>query len=171
MPVAEVVPASVTPLAAREFVPSAIDAAVAPDGVAAWAARRAPGGELVGALAGVQADRLSEAGRVDALRAWDRVAAWAAARQQELLSLMAADSGADGPQELERSWENLAVAGALRISSRGATYRLAVARELDRLPLTRAALEAGRSPGTMPASWPSSCWRARTIRPPRSRPS
>ena len=119
------------------YVPSLLDADVAPDDVAAWAAPIKP-------LAHVNVRRLSYAGRVDALTALEKHISWLQAQQHRLLALMAADPVVPGPVgELDKQWVREDVAAALRLSGQTAADRLALAVELDRLPATLDVLEEG----------------------------
>jgi hypothetical protein len=65
------------PLPELPFVPSLLDADVAPDDVAAWAASVTPGSATVKPLAALVPGRLSAAALVDALVAWEKHVAWA----------------------------------------------------------------------------------------------
>ena len=72
-------------------MPTLLDAELAPDDVAAWAAPVTPGSAVVKTLAVLDPDRLSYAGRVDAVRAMDKHISWIQARQHRFLAVMAAD--------------------------------------------------------------------------------
>ena len=58
------------------YVPTLLDAAVAPDDVAAWAASVTPGSAVVKTLAVLDPLRLSYEGRVDALIAMEKHIGW-----------------------------------------------------------------------------------------------
>ncbi|MDP9118194.1 MAG: hypothetical protein M3O28_13220, partial [Actinomycetota bacterium] len=121
---------------AMPYVPSVLDAQVAPDDVAAWAARMTPGSAVVTPLAGVDPRRLSAAGRVDALVALEKQLAWLHAAQHRLLAVMVAAAPDQSVDGLDKDWLREEVAAALRLSGVTASGRLQLARELDRLPAT-----------------------------------
>jgi hypothetical protein len=132
------------PLPAAEFVPSLLDADVAPDDVAAWAASVTPGSATVKPLAALDPARLSSAALVDALVAWEKHVSWVQAQQHKLLALMASRPVAAGPLgRLDKQWVREDVAAALRLSGRAAADRLAFATELSRLPATLGVLHRG----------------------------
>ncbi|HEY8828390.1 MAG TPA: hypothetical protein VIM17_11610, partial [Jatrophihabitantaceae bacterium] len=119
------------------YVPTLLDADLAPDDVAAWAASVTPGSAVVHTLAVLDPDRMSYAGRVDALAAMERQLAWWQARQHRLLAVMAADPVVKTPLgELDKEWVREDVACALRLSAGTAADRLELASELTRLPAT-----------------------------------
>jgi hypothetical protein len=132
------------PLPELPFVPSLLDADVAPDDVAAWAASVTPGSATVKPLAALVPARLSDAALVDALVAWEKHVAWAQAQQHKLLALMASRPVAAGPLgRLDKQWVREDVAAALKLSARAAADRLAFATELSRLPATLDVLGRG----------------------------
>jgi hypothetical protein len=132
------------PLPAAAFVPSLLDADVAPDDVAAWAASVTPGSATVKPLAALDPRRLSAAALVDALVAWEKHVAWVQAQQHKLLALMASRPVAAGRLgRLDKQWVQEDVAAALRLSGRTAADRLAFATELSRLPATLDVLGRG----------------------------
>jgi hypothetical protein len=132
------------PLPAASFVPSLLDADVAPDDVAAWAATVTPGSATVKPLAALDPGRLSDAALVDALVAWEKHVAWVQAQQHKLLAVMASRPVAPGPLgRLDKQWVREDVAAALRLSGRTAADRLAFATELSRLPATLDVLDRG----------------------------
>jgi hypothetical protein len=132
------------PLPAAPFVPSLLDADVAPDDVAAWAALVTPGSATIKPLAVLDPRRLSHAGRVDALAALEKHLGWIQALQHKLLAVMAADPVVPGSVgELDKQWVREDVAAALRLSARTASDRLAFATELTRLPATLEVLDRG----------------------------
>jgi hypothetical protein len=132
------------PLPAAPFVPSLLDADVAPDDVAAWAAAVTPGSATVKPLAALDLGRLSSAGLVDALVAWEKHVAWVQAQQHKLLALMASRPVQPGRAgEIDKQWVREDVAAALRLSGRTAADRLAFATELTRLPATLGVLDRG----------------------------
>jgi hypothetical protein len=91
--VSEWVPDEPEPL---PYIHTPLDADLAPDDVAAWAAAQLPGTVALKPLALVNPRRLSSAGRVDALRALERQLSWLHTQQQKLLAVMAeADQSAD----------------------------------------------------------------------------
>ena len=73
------------------YVPTLLDADVAPDDVAAWAACMTPGSAVVKTLAVLDPARLSYTGRVDALIAMEKHIGWMQAQQHRLLAVMAAE--------------------------------------------------------------------------------
>jgi len=100
-----------------------------------------PGPDLVVRLAKIPVDDLSPMDQIIVLQAWERVASWVAACQQRVLVVVAGDfDGRDGGDD----WGCEEVAAALHVSGRTAGSRLAVARSLERLPSSAAALAAGR---------------------------
>ena len=124
------------------YVPTLLDAELAPDDVAAWAATVTPGSAVAKALAVLDPRRLSAQGRVDALAAMERQLAWWQARQHRLLAVMAADPVLKTPlDELDKHWVREDVACALRLSAGTAADRLELATELT--PATRDAGPAG----------------------------
>jgi len=126
------------------YVPTLLDAAVAPDDVAAWAASVTPGSAVVNTLMVLDRERLSDEGRVDALVALQRQQSWLQAEEHRLLAKMAADPVVKTPLgELDKEWVREDVACALRLSAGAASYRLGLARELTRLPATLDLLELG----------------------------
>jgi len=126
------------------YVPTLLDAELAPDDVAAWAASVTPGSAVAKPLAVLDPRRLSVQGRVDALAAMERQLAWWQARQHRLLAVMAADPAVKTPfGELDKEWVREDVACALRLSAGTAAYRLGLATELTRLPATLDLLERG----------------------------
>ncbi|HEY8676954.1 MAG TPA: HNH endonuclease, partial [Candidatus Dormibacteraeota bacterium] len=126
------------------YVPTLLDAAVAPDDVAAWAAAAAPGSAVVKTLAALDPRRLSHEGRVDALAAMERHISWIQAQQHRLLAVMAADPVVSTPAgELDKQWVREDVACALRLSAVTASDRLELATALTRLPATLDLLERG----------------------------
>ena len=127
------------------YVPTLLDAELAPDDVAAWAASVTPGSAVVKSLAVLDPRRLTHEGRVDALIALEKHLAWIRARQHRLLAVMAADPAAvgTGHGELDKNWVREDVACALRLSAGTAAYRLGLATELTRLPATLDLLESG----------------------------
>jgi hypothetical protein len=104
-----------------------LDAAHAPDDVAAWASVVSPGSAVVTPLAAVRFERLSEQGRVDALVAIQRQLAWLQARQFALLAVMAQASGDASVDGIDRHWVREDVAAALRLSGTAAAERLSLA--------------------------------------------
>jgi len=128
----------------ERYVPTLLDAEVVPDDVAAWAAVVRPGSAVVSTLMVLDRERLSYEGRVDALVALQRQRAWLAAAEHRLLATMAGDPVVTTPLgEVDKQWVREDVACALRLSTNTASSRLAVARELTRLPATVALLERG----------------------------
>ena len=126
------------------YVPTVLDAAVAPDDVAAWAASVTPGSAVVTPLTVLDPRRLSYAGRVDALAALDKHISWIQAQQHRLLAVMAADPAVSTPAgELDKQWVREDVACALRLSAVTASDRLELAKALTRLPATLDLLERG----------------------------
>jgi Domain of unknown function (DUF222)/HNH endonuclease len=126
------------------YVPTLLDAAVAPDDVAAWAASVTPGSAVVTPLTVLDPARLSYAGRIDALAALDKHISWIQAQQHRLLAVMAADPAVSTPAgELDKQWVREDVACALRLSAVTATDRLELATALTRLPATLDLLERG----------------------------
>jgi hypothetical protein len=126
------------------YVPSLLDADVAPDDVAAWAASITPGTAPIKPLAHVNVRRLSYAGRVDALTALEKHISWLQAQQHRLLAVMAAEPVVPGSvAEFDKQWVREDVAAALKLSGQTAADRLALAAELDRLPATLDVLEEG----------------------------
>ncbi|HEY8826131.1 MAG TPA: DUF222 domain-containing protein, partial [Jatrophihabitantaceae bacterium] len=126
------------------YVPTLLDAELAPDDVAAWAASVTPGSAVVHTLAVLDPDRMSYAGRVDAVQAMEKHISWMQARQHRFLAVMAADpvlKTAVG--ELDKHWVREDVACALRLSAGTAADRLELATELTRLPSTLDLLERG----------------------------
>jgi len=125
-------------------VPTLLDAEVAPDDVAAWAAAVTPGSAVGTTLAVLDPRRLSPEGRVDALTAMEKQLAWWKARQYRLLAVMAEEPVVKTPLgELDKEWVREDVACALRLSATTAAIRLELARELTRLPATLDLLESG----------------------------
>jgi hypothetical protein len=123
------------------YVPTPLDAELAPDDVAAWAVAQSPGTLALKPLALVDPRRLSAEGRVDALRAVERQLSWLHTQQQKLLAVMAeADRSAD---PLDKGWVREQVACALQLSGRTAADRLALAEELAARPATLAMQERG----------------------------
>jgi hypothetical protein len=132
------------PLPELPYVPTLMDADVAPNDVAAWAATVTPGSATVKPLAALVPGRLSDAALVDALVAWEKHVAWAQAQQHKLLAIMATRPTAPGPLgRLDKQWVREDVAAALRLSGRAAADRLAFATELSRLPATLGVLHRG----------------------------
>jgi len=126
------------------YVPTVLDADLAPDDVAAWAAAVTPGSAVVKPLAVLDPARLSYAGRVDALAAMEKHIAWMQAQQHRLLAVMAAEPMVKTPVgECDRQWTREDVACALRLSAGTAAYRLGLATVLTRLPATLELLERG----------------------------
>jgi hypothetical protein len=126
------------------YVPSLMDADVAPDDVAAWAATVTPGSAVVKPLVHVDVHRLSYAGRVDALAALERQRSWIDAQQLRLLAVMAADPPVQSPTEaLDKEWLKEDIACALRLSAQTATGRLQFAKAMTRLPATLDLQERG----------------------------
>ena len=126
------------------YIPTLLDADLAPDDVAAWAASVTPGSAVGTTLAVLDPRRLSPEGRVDALAAMEKQLAWWKARQYRLLAVMAAEPVVKTPlDELDKEWVREDVACALRLSATTAAIRLELARELTRLPATVDLLERG----------------------------
>jgi hypothetical protein len=126
------------------YVPSLMDADVAPDDLAAWAATVTPGSAVVKPLVHVDVRRLSYAGRVDALAALERQRSWIDAQQLRLLAVMAADPPVKSPTEaLDKEWLKEDIACALRLSAQTATDRLQFAKAMTRLPATLDLQERG----------------------------
>jgi hypothetical protein len=126
------------------YVPSLLDAELAPDDVAAWAATVTPGSAVVKPLVHLDPRALSDAGRVDALAALERQQSWIDAQQLRVLAVMAADPGVKSPTAvLDKDWVREDVACALRLSARTAADRLEFARQMSRLPATLALQERG----------------------------
>ncbi len=126
------------------YVPSLLDADVAPDDVAAWAATVTPGSAVVKPLVHVNVRRLSYAGRVDALAALERQRSWIDAQQLRLLAVMAADPPVKSATEvLDKEWLKEDVACALRLSAQTAAERLEFAKAMTRLPATLDLQERG----------------------------
>jgi len=126
------------------YVPTLLDAAVAPDDVAAWAASVTPGSAVVKTLAVLDPLQLSHEGRVDALAALEKHISWIQAQQHRLLAVMAADPAVSTPAgELDKQWVREDVACALRLSAVTASDRLELATALTRLPATLDLLERG----------------------------
>jgi hypothetical protein len=120
----------------RELVrwrPTLVDALASPDLVAEWAVVTEPGPDVAQWLALINPGELSAAGQLNAVLGWERVTAWVAARQQRLLAACAGDAT---PRPADRNWIREEVACALSISLGTAGQRLALARELSRLPRT-----------------------------------
>jgi hypothetical protein len=137
------------------YVPSLLDADVAPDDVAAWAATVTPGSAVVKPLVHVDVQRLSYAGRVDALAALERQRSWIDAQQLRLLAVMAADPPVKSPTEaLDKEWLKEDIACALRLSALTAADRLQFAKAMTRLPPPSTCRSGARSPCTTPATWP-----------------
>jgi Domain of unknown function (DUF222) len=127
------------------YVPTLLDAELAPDDVAAWAATVTPGSAVVKTLAVLDPRRLSYEGRVDALAAMEKQLAWWQARQHRFLAVMAADPVVKtAVGELDKHWVREDVACALRLSATTAADRLELASELTRLPATLDLLELGK---------------------------
>lgn len=127
------------------YVPTLLDAAAFPDDVTRWAARVTPGSAVVTPLVAAASGGLSYPGRVDAIAAIEKQVAWLQAQQLRLLAEVAV-SGPDVEGEstdLSKQWAREDVACALRITPGTAIDRLALARELTRLPATSAALARG----------------------------
>ncbi len=126
------------------YVPSLLDADVAPDDVAAWAATVTPGSAVVKPLVHVNVRRLSYAGRVDALAALERQRSWIDAQQLRLLAVMANDPVEPGSiAEMDKQWVKEDVACALRLSAQTAADRLEFAKAMTRLPATLDLQERG----------------------------
>ena len=126
------------------YIPTLLDADLAPDDVAAWAASVTPGSAVGTTLAVLDPRRLSAEGRVDALAAMEKQLAWWKARQYRLLAVMAEEPVVKTPlDELDKHWVREDVACALRLSATTAADRLELARELTRLPTTVDLLERG----------------------------
>jgi Domain of unknown function (DUF222) len=127
------------------YIPTLLDAEVAPDDVAAWAASVTPGSAVVKPLAVLDPRRLTHEGRVDALAALEKHIGWMQAQQHRLLAVMAADPAAvgTGHGDLDKNWVREDVACALRLSTVTAADRLHLATELTRLPATLDLLERG----------------------------
>jgi len=127
------------------YIPTLLDAEVAPDDVAAWAASVTPGSAVVKPLAVLDPRRLTHEGRVDALAALEKHIGWMQAQQHRLLAVMAADPAAvgTGHGDLDKNWVREDVACALRLSTFTAADRLHLATELTRLPATLDLLERG----------------------------
>jgi hypothetical protein len=126
------------------YVPTLLDAEVAPDDVAAWAASVTPGSAVGTTLAVLDPRRLSAEGRVDALTAMEKQLSWWKARQHRLLAVMAEEPAVKTPLgELDKHWVREDVACALRLSAGTASYRLGLATELTRLPSSLDLLESG----------------------------
>ena len=107
------------------YVPTLLDAEVAPDDVAAWAASVTPGSAVGTTLAVLDPRRLSAEGRVDALTAMEKQLSWWKARQHRLLAVMAEEPAVKTPLgELDKHWVREDVACALRLSAGTASYRL-----------------------------------------------
>jgi hypothetical protein len=85
------------------YVPTSLDAAIAPDDVAAWAVVQPPGTVALKPLASVDPARLSPEGRVDALRAFEKQLAWLHAQQSRLLAVMA-ETAERVAQVSDRHW-------------------------------------------------------------------
>ncbi|HEY8828535.1 MAG TPA: hypothetical protein VIM17_12335, partial [Jatrophihabitantaceae bacterium] len=125
-------------------VPTVLDADLAPDDVAAWAASVTPGPAAVKPLAVLDPARLSHEGRVDALAAMEKQLGWIQARQHRLLAVMAADPAVSTPAgEVDKQWVREDVACALRLSAVTASDRLELATALTRLPATLDLFERG----------------------------
>ncbi len=126
------------------YVPSLLDADVAPDDVAAWAATVTPGSAVVKPLVHVNVRRLSYAGRVDALAALERQRSWIDAQQLRLLAVMANDPVEPGSiAEMDKQWVKEDVACALRLSAQTAADRLEFAKAMTRLAATLDLQERG----------------------------
>jgi hypothetical protein len=126
------------------YVPSLLDADLAPDDVAAWAATVTPGPAVVKPLVHVDVHRLSYAGRVDALAALERQRSWIDAQQLRLLAVMANDPVVPGSiDEMDKQWVKEDVACALRLSAQTAADRLQFAKAMTRLPATLDLQERG----------------------------
>ncbi len=131
--------------------PGLLDALSCPDDVAAALAVGLPGPNGAAALAAVDPQRLSDAGRIDLLVALGRqIASLQAARQRALAAITehAGDprrDGVDAVERLRRGWVREDVACALRVGPGQARAALAVGHELaTRLAGTLTALAAGR---------------------------
>jgi hypothetical protein len=121
-----------------------MDADVAPDDVAAWAATVTPGSAVVKPLVHLNVERLSYAGRVDALAALERQRSWIDAQQLRLLAVMAADPPVKSPTDaLDKEWLKEDIACALRLSALTAADRLQFAKAMTRLPATLDLQERG----------------------------
>ncbi len=127
------------------YVPSLLDADVAPNDVAAWAATVTPGSAVIKPLVHVNVKRLSYAGRVDALAALERQRSWIDAQQLRLLAVMANDPVEAGSiEEMDKQWIKEDVACALRLSAQTAADRLEFAKAMTRLPATLDLQERGQ---------------------------
>lgn len=126
-------------------VPTLLEAELAPDDVAAWAASVTPGSAVMKPLAALDPRKLSHAGRVDALAALEKHLGWVQAQQHRLLAVLAADPAVATPAgEPDRQWTREDVASALRLSPLTAADRLELATALTRLPATLELLARGQ---------------------------
>ena len=66
------------------YVPTLLDAELAPDDVVAWAATVTPGSAVVNTLMVLDRERLSDEGRVDALVALQKQQSWLQAEEHRL---------------------------------------------------------------------------------------
>ncbi|MEQ7009941.1 DUF222 domain-containing protein [Actinopolymorpha sp. B17G11] len=113
-------------------------------------ASAAPGAELGAVLAGIDTAAVNGHVRVLVMAAWERQVSWASARLYEVMAHVARSPACepDSPPELDRCFGEFAsaeVGAALCMSPGSADRELSFAFELtERLPLTRAALTAGR---------------------------
>ncbi|MEQ4208257.1 DUF222 domain-containing protein [Actinopolymorpha sp. B9G3] len=113
-------------------------------------ASAAPGPELGAVLAGIDTAAVNGHVRVLVMAAWERQVSWASARLYEVMAHVARSPACepDSPPELDRCFGEFAsaeVGAALCMSPGSADRELSFAFELtERLPLTRAALTAGR---------------------------
>jgi hypothetical protein len=117
-------------------VPTVMDADVAPNDVAAWAASITPGSAVMTSLVALDSRRMSHEGRVDAVAALDKHLSMFHALQDRSLAVMAQDPPVPTPLgEVDKDWVREEVACALRLSHEHAANRLQVAKELTgRLP-------------------------------------
>ncbi|PZS29028.1 MAG: hypothetical protein DLM59_13580 [Pseudonocardiales bacterium] len=125
----------------QPYLPTVMDAAVAPDDVAAWACSITPGSAATTPLAVIDPRRLSLEGLIDFVAACERHVSWFLAMQYQALAVMAEDPTVPTvptmPGEQGKDWVREEVACALRLSFNTAASRLALARELTgRLPAT-----------------------------------
>ncbi|PZS34993.1 MAG: hypothetical protein DLM58_04730, partial [Pseudonocardiales bacterium] len=115
----------------QPYLPTVMDAAVAPDDVAAWACSIRPGSAATTPLAVIDPRRLSPEGLVDFIAACERHVSWFLAMQYQALAVMAEDPTVPTlPGEQGKDWVREEVTCALKLSFNAAASRLALAREL-----------------------------------------
>ncbi|PZS32757.1 MAG: hypothetical protein DLM58_09180, partial [Pseudonocardiales bacterium] len=125
----------------QPYLPTVMDAEIAPDDVAAWACSITPGSAATTPLAVIDPGRLSHQGLVDFIAACERHVSWFLAMQYQALAVMAEDPTVPTvptmPGERDKDWVREEVACALKLSFNTAASRLQLAKELTgRLPAT-----------------------------------